>query len=250
MNLFDAIVYTNGHLPVGGTDVHAIVQFSRGADREAHRSDPEWLRVWTPLGAELLFVRQVDPELLDLTAARREVTALTGEYPIGEWTADARYIHVAVRLADRPVGSRQLGVRLHLVNGCVDGAVDVCVNGGEVVAEALVTVTWSDDPGLTSRPVPEVARYTGRVALAEAVREGLGAITAGDIEHAAGHLGSATRLAAETDDDEMTTRLRRLVDVDEHGTVRLRPDAQRVEEMALDLQSMRPARVQPRRKGT
>jgi hypothetical protein len=95
--------------------------------------------------------------------------------------------------------------------------------------------------------VPEVARYSGRVAVAEAVRDGLGAIAAGDVEAAAGHLGSATRLAADIDDEEMTTRLRRLVDVDEHGRARLRHDPHRLEEMALDLQTMRTARVQPRR---
>jgi hypothetical protein len=239
MNLFDASVYTNGYLPVGGTDVHAIVQFTQITDPtgpgEQNQHDPRWLRVWTPLAAELLFERQVDPDLLDLTAARREVTALTGEYPLGEWTAPSRYLHVAVRLSPRPVGARQLGARLQLVDG------------SKVVTEALVTVTWSNDPSLTSRPVPEVARYSGRVAVAEAVRDGLGAIAAGDVEAAAGHLGSATRLAADIDDEEMTTRLRRLVDVDEHGRARLRHDPHRLEEMALDLQTMRTARVQPRR---
>ncbi|BDZ40769.1 VWA domain-containing protein [Paraoerskovia sediminicola] len=190
------------------------------------------LRVWTPMGAQVLFVRQVSPTVDDLTNRRTQVTPLVGAYPTGAWADESRDYHVAVRLPARSVGAEQLAARVQL-------AVD-----DEVMASGLVKATWSDDDGLTARINREVAHYTGQAELASAIQEGLAAKAAGDEATATTRLGRAVALAAETGNAEATSRLRRVVDVDEEqGTVRLRRDAAKLDEMALDTASTKTTRV-------
>ena len=97
--------------------------------------------------------------------------------------------------------------------------------GDQVVAQGLVKALWSGDDTLTTRINPAVAHYTGQAELAEAIQDGLAAKAAGDDETATAKLGRAVRLAAETGNDEATSRLRKVVDVEDPGTgtVRLAP---------------------------
>jgi hypothetical protein len=191
------------------------------------------LRVWAPQGAEILFVRQVAPTLDDLTARRMAVSELVGEYPTGSWGDESREYHVAVRVPARAVGSEQLAARVQLV-----------VND-EVVAQGLVKAVWSDDEVLTTRLNKEVAHYTGQAELAQAIQEGLAAKAAGDEATATVKLGRAVKLAAETDNDEATTKLKKLVEVEDAdtGTVRLKRDVAKLDEMALDTASTKTTRV-------
>ena len=84
---------------------------------------------------------------------------------------------------------------------------------------------WSNDDTLTTRINPAVAHYTGQAELAEAIQDGLAAKAAGDDATATAKLGRAVQLAAETGNDEATTRLRKVVDIEDAdtGTVRLKP---------------------------
>jgi hypothetical protein len=191
------------------------------------------LRVWTPQGAQLLFVRQVSPSVEDLTARRREVNALTGAYPTGSWGDESRDFHVAVRLPAKSLGQEQLAARVQLAVGA------------DVVAQGLVKARWSDDDGLTTRINPEVAHYTGQTELADAIQQGLAAKAAGDDATATTRLGRAVQLAEATGNAEATTRLRKVVDIDDPGTgtVRLRRDVEKADEMALDTASTKTTRV-------
>lgn len=191
------------------------------------------LRVWAPQGAQVLFVRQVAPTVEDLTARRTEVNALTGAYPTGSWGDETRDYHVAVRVASKPVGSEQLAARVQI-------AVD-----GQVLTSGLVKARWSDDDALTARISPEVAHYTGQEELAEAIQEGLAAKAAGDEATATVKLGRAVQLAQQTGNEEATSRLRRVVDIDdeEQGTVRLKRNTNKLDEMALDTASTKTTRV-------
>ena len=90
----------------------------------------------------------------------------------------------------------------------------------QVVAQGLVKAKWSDDEGLTTRINPEVAHYTGQTELAEAIQEGLAAKAAGDEETATTKLGRAVQLAAQTGNEEATTRLRKVVDIEDPRPVR------------------------------
>ncbi|WP_163276626.1 VWA domain-containing protein [Cellulomonas iranensis] len=191
------------------------------------------LRVWTPQGGKVLFVRQVAPTVEDLTARRTDVTPLVGAYPTGAWADESRDYHVAVRVPSRTVGNEQLAARVQIAVG------------DEVLASGLVKAAWSDDASLTARISPEVAHYTGQAELADAIQEGLAAKAAGDEATATVKLGRAVQLAAETGNEEATSKLRRVVDVEdeEHGTVRLKRGASRLDEMALDTASTKTTRV-------
>ena len=190
------------------------------------------LRVWAPQGAEVLFVRQVAPTLEDLTSLRTPVGDLVGSYPTGSWGDESREYHVAVRVPARAVGSEQLAARVQLV-----------VND-EVTAQGLVKAVWTDDEVLTTRLNKEVAHYTGQAELAQVIQEGLAAKAEGDEATATVKLGRAVKLAAETHNDEATTKLKKLVEIDvDKGTVRLKRNVAKLDEMALDTASTKTTRV-------
>ncbi len=191
------------------------------------------LRVWAPQGAQVMFVRQVSPTVEDLTGRRVEVNPLTGGYPTGSWGDESRDYHVGIRLSAKAIGQEQLAARVQLAVG------------DEVVAQSLVKAKWSNDDVLTTRINPEVAHYTGQTELADAIQDGLAAKASGDEETATMKLGRAVQLAAATGNEEATTRLRKVVDIDnpETGTVRLKRTVDKADEMALDTASTKTTRV-------
>ncbi|MEW1954458.1 VWA domain-containing protein [Terrabacter sp. NPDC080008] len=191
------------------------------------------LRVWVPQGAELLFVKQVSPTLEDLTSRRTPINPLTNAYPTGAWSDESRDYHVAVRLPARTLGQEQLAARVQLSLG------------GDPVAQGLVKAKWSNDDSLTTRIDPAVAAYTGQAELATTIQEGLAAKAAGQDDIATAKLGRAVQLAGLTGNEEMTTRLRKVVDIDDvdTGTVRLKKGASKIDEMSLDTASTKTSRV-------
>lgn len=191
------------------------------------------LRVWSPQGAEVMFVRQVSPAVEDLTSRGAALNPLTNVYPTGSWGDESRDYHVSIRLAAKAIGQEQLAARVQLALG------------DEVVAQGLVKAKWSADDELTTRINPEVAHYTGQTELAEAIQDGLAAKAAGDDAGATTKLGRAVQLAAETGNEEATQKLRKVVDIDnvETGTVRLKRAVDKADEMALDTASTKTTRI-------
>jgi hypothetical protein len=191
------------------------------------------LRVWTPQGAQVLFVRQVSPTVEDLTSRRVEVNPLTGAYPTGAWSDESRDYHVGVRVAAKAIGQEQLAARVQLALG------------EDVAAQGLVKATWSNNSELTTRIDQQVAHYTGQTELASMIQEGLAAKAAGDEATATTKLGRAVQLAAETGNDEATSKLRKVVDIDDEkeGTVRLKAAVNKADEMALDTASTKTTRI-------
>lgn len=191
------------------------------------------LRVWAPQGAETLFVRQVAPTVDDLTGNRQVVSPLIGDFPTGAWGDETRDYHVAIRVPARPAGSEQLAARVQLMVG------------DQVAAQGLVKAIWTDDVDLTTRIDPAVAHYTGQAELAQAIQVGLAAKAAGDDRTATVQLGRAVQLANETGNEATTRLLAKVVDVDdvETGTVRLKRDVSKLDEMALDTRSTKTTRV-------
>jgi hypothetical protein len=191
------------------------------------------LRMWTPQGAQVLFVRQVSPSVENLTDRRVEVNPLTGGYPTGAWADESRDYHVGVRVAAKAIGQEQLAARVQLALG------------DEVVAQGLVKATWSGNSELTARIDQQVAHYTGQTELAAMIQEGLAAKAAGDAATATTKLGRAVQLAAETGNDEATSKLRKVVEIDDEkeGTVRLKAAVAKADEMALDTASTKTTRI-------
>ena len=55
------------------------------------------LRVWTPQGAVVQSIRQVAPEIQDMTTQRRPLDRLTAEYATGSWGNESRDYHLTVQ---------------------------------------------------------------------------------------------------------------------------------------------------------
>jgi VWA domain-containing protein len=191
------------------------------------------LRLWTPQGAQVLFVRQVSPTVEDLTDRRTAINPLTGAYPTGAWSDESRDYHVGVRVAAKAIGQEQLAARVQLAIG------------DDVVTQGLVKATWSNDSELTAKIDQQVAHYTGQTELAAMIQEGLAAKAAGDEATATTKLGRAVQLAAETGNDEATSKLRKVVDVEDEkeGTVKLKRTVDKADEMALDTASTKTTRI-------
>ncbi|WP_158841578.1 vWA domain-containing protein [Saccharothrix deserti] len=193
------------------------------------------LRLWTPEGAQVRFLKQASPGLLDLTGRRVEAGPRTGEYPTGAWAgAESRDYHLCVRVKPAKVGDRMLASRVSLVGP-----------SGEVLGQGRVLATWTDDTVLSTRINSEVAHYTGQAELAEAIQDGLEARKAGDVGRATAKLGRAVKLAHESGNTDTAKLLAKVVDVEDPrtGTVKLRARVADADEMTLDTRSTVTKRV-------
>ncbi|MBF6334151.1 VWA domain-containing protein [Nocardia transvalensis] len=190
------------------------------------------LRVWTPAGATVRFVKQVAPTIEDLTDRRVEVGPQVGEYPLGAWGAEDRDYHLQVRVEPAAAGREKLAARISVVAGA------------EVVGQGLVKAEWTTDTELSARISRRVAHYTGQAELAQVVQEGLAAREQGDLDTATAKLQRAVVLANESGNDNTAKLLRKVVEVEEGtGTVRLRRTVDAFDERALDARSTKTARV-------
>ncbi len=197
------------------------------------KSIPELtLRLWTPAGARVAFVKQVAPTVQDLTARRVDAGNQCGEYPLGAWGHEERDYHIQVEVEPAAAGREKLAAR-------------VTVRAGDQsLGEGLVKAMWTTDTALSARISHRVAHYTGQAELAQAVQEGLSARKNGDIPTATAKLHRALELAVESGNDGTAKLLGEVIEVDEHtGTARLRRDVAAADEMALDARSTRTARV-------
>jgi len=192
------------------------------------------LRVWTPQGATVRFLKQVSPTIEDLTARATSVDALSAEYPTGAWGDESRDYHLCINVQPRQLGEEMLAGRVSLVVG------------DEIASQALIRAIWTDDEQLSTRINREVAHYTGQVELAEVIQEGLEARKAGDEHTATVKLGRAVQLAAASGNEGTIKLLSGVVDVEDPitGTVRLKAKVDDADEMALDTRSTKTVRVQ------
>jgi von Willebrand factor type A C-terminal domain/von Willebrand factor type A domain len=192
------------------------------------------LRLWTPQGSTIKFVKQVAPTLADLTARRTEVPPRSGDYPTGSWGSETRDYHVCVQVPAASTGEKMLAGRVSLV-----------LPGNTVVGKGNIVAIWTEDLELSTRINGPVAHYTGQAELAEVIQEGLEARKVGDVETATAKLGRAVRLATETGHTDTAKLLSKVVDIEDakSGTVRLKRKVATVDEMTLDTRSSKTMRV-------
>jgi hypothetical protein len=197
------------------------------------------LRLWTPRGASVRFVKQVAPTVEDLSDRRTEAARQSGDYPIGSWGAESRDYHLAIDVPTGAVGDEMLAGRVSIVRSGSDAVPE------QVLGQGLVKAIWTEDTALSTRISRGVAHYTGQAELAEAIQEGLAARKAGDEATATARLGRAVALAAASGNDDTARLLGRVVEVVDapSGTVRLRKSVADVDEMTLDTRSTRTVRV-------
>ncbi|WP_018654437.1 VWA domain-containing protein [Actinomadura flavalba] len=191
------------------------------------------LRVWTPKQATVRFVKQMVPVLDDLTPKAAPSGPQTADYPLGAWGAEAREYHVCVHVPPGDVGRQMRAAWVKLIAG------------DRELAAANILAEWTDDEAKATLINGRVARHTDQGELAEAIQEGLAARRDGDEDTATARLGRAVRLARQVGNEQISGLLDRVVEVvdEESGTVRLRKDVAKADEMSLDTRSVRTVRT-------
>jgi hypothetical protein len=196
------------------------------------------LRLWTPQGSEIKFVKQVAPTVEDLTSRRTQAGPRAGDYPTGSWGDESRDYHVCVQVPYAGIGQEMLAARVSLVLPLPDGTT-------QVVSQGLVRALWTDDMAASTRMNPQVAHYTGQAELAQVIQQGLEARKQGDLDSATAKLGRAVQLASASGNDDTAKLLAKVVDVVDAvtGTVRLKARVADADEMTLETRSTKTVRV-------
>jgi hypothetical protein len=197
------------------------------------------LRLWTPQGSKVRFVKQVAPAVEDLTDRRTASGPHSGDYPTGSWGEESRDYHVCVEVPAAEVGQEMLAARAALMLPAQDGGL------ARTLAQGLIRAVWTDDLAASTGIDVQVAHYTGQAELAEAIQRGLERRRAGDEEGATAQLGRAVQLASASGNAATSKLLSKVVDVIDapNGTVRLKAKVADADEMTLETRSTKTVRV-------
>ena len=198
------------------------------------------LRLWTPVGVEIKFVKQVAPTVADLTGRRTSAGPRAGDYPTGSWGDESRDYHVCVRVPEAGIGQEMLAARVSLMlPDPSDGGAPTSLSQG------LVRAVWTDDVAASTSINPQVAHYTGQAELAQVIQQGLDARKSGDVDGATAKLGRAVQLASASGNADTAKLLSKVVDVVDAvtGTVRLKAKVAEADEMTLETRSTKTVRV-------
>ncbi|MEV8564773.1 VWA domain-containing protein [Streptomyces sp. NPDC051322] len=212
------------------------------------------LRLWTPVGVQIKFVKQVAPRVEQLTDRRTEVGPRAGDYPTGSWGDESRDYHICVQVPEAGIGQEMLAARVSLVlpqpsghdpsgHGPSGGAPQTGTS--QTLSQGLVRAVWTDDMVASTSINPQVAHYTGQAELAQAIQQGLDARKSGNLDGATAKLGRAVQLAAASGNEDTAKLLAKVVDVVDEvaGTVRLKAKVAEADEMTLETRSTKTVRV-------
>ncbi|TGB09236.1 VWA domain-containing protein [Streptomyces sp. MZ04] len=196
------------------------------------------LRLWTPMGVEIKFVKQVAPTVEELTDRRTEAGPRAGDYPTGSWGDESRDYHICVEVPNAELGQEMLAARVSLIVPQPDGS-------AQTLSQGLVRAVWTDDMAASTSINPQVAHYTGQAELAQVIQQGLDARKSGDVDGATAKLGRAVQLASASGNEDTAKLLSKVVDVVDAvaGTVRLKARVAEADEMTLETRSTKTVRV-------
>jgi hypothetical protein len=197
-----------------------------------------FLRLWTPQGANVLYCKEVSPEIVDLTNRARQLKPQVREYPTGAWgKGETRDFHFCIQVEPGAAGDEVLAGRASLI---------YTMSGVEnKAAEARILAVWTGDEQKSTKIDRMVAHYTGQAELAQSIQEGLEARGRGETERATALLGKAVKIAHESGNESTAKLLRSVVDIQnaDTGTVRLKNAVAKEDEMALETRSTKTARI-------
>ncbi|MEV6597542.1 VWA domain-containing protein [Actinoplanes sp. NPDC051346] len=191
------------------------------------------LKIWTPVNSTIRLVKQVEPQMVDLTGKRTPDGPRAGRYPLGAWGAESRDYQICVDVPAGAAGDEMLAARVSVVEG------------EEALAQCLVRAVWTEDAALSARIDRQVAHYTGQAELADVIQAGIEARKAGDDHTATLKFGRAAQLAHASGNTATEQLLATVVEIEDAatGTVRLRRRVEAADEMALDTRSTKTVRV-------
>ncbi|MET8516170.1 VWA domain-containing protein [Streptomyces sp. NPDC005077] len=198
------------------------------------------LRLWTPVGVEIKFVKQVAPTVAELTDRRTDAGPRAGDYPTGSWGDESRDYHVCVQVPEAGIGQEMLAARVSLILPDPSGTA-----APQTLSQGLVRAVWTDDMVASTSINPQVAHYTGQAELAQVIQQGLEARKSGDFDGATAKLGRAVQLASASGNADTAKLLSKVVDVVDAatGTVRLKAKVAEADEMTLETRSTKTVRV-------
>jgi hypothetical protein len=248
----DALLGTTDIIP---SPAHMGAEFEAIIERRMSKQVRSvMLQVLTPVGGHVRFLKQVAPEMQDLSemASWMQPGAGDGEwrpalrpdpsrpllahFPTGAWSyGETRDYHVCLEVRPQEVGDSN-EVRAARIS---------LVGEGAAPTQAPVRAIWTDDAERATRINQSVAHYGGQAELAGAIEEGLQARRAGDVETATERLGRAVQLAATSGNEGTRRLLEAVVDIEDadRGTVRLKTRVTKEDEMTLDTRSRRTVRL-------
>lgn len=197
------------------------------------------LRLQVPKSVKVTTIKQVSPVIVDLSRLSKKIDEKNIDIPLGAWGAEDREYQIAFELQPQDEGEEMMACRPKIV--FTQGGQEVVVDGDRVVA------VWSSDASRTSRINEQVAHYTGQEELASSIDEGLKAKARGDMDSATVLLGRAAKIAVESGNEEVTMRLKKVVDIvdADQGTVRLKKDANKAADLELDMGGTMTIRKRP-----
>ncbi|MDP4089703.1 MAG: VWA domain-containing protein, partial [Bacillota bacterium] len=187
------------------------------------------LRIQSPKSIRIVTIKQVSPEIVDLSKLAKRIDERNLDIPLGAWGEENREYQIAFELQPQGDGEEMMAGKPKIV---------FTENGQETVMEGdRIVAAWSSDVLRTSRINEQVAHYTGQEELAQSIKEGLEAKSRGDIDSATVLLGKAAKIAVQSGNEEVTARLKKVVDIidADQGTVRLKASAGKAEDLELDM---------------
>jgi uncharacterized protein with von Willebrand factor type A (vWA) domain len=202
------------------------------------------LRLWTPQGAQIAYVKQVNPTIEEMTNKAKQVSPQVREYLTGAWGAgESRDFHVAIDVKPGKVQDEMLAARPSVVY--LESTSGQWQEQEVKPAEARLFANWTGDDSLSSRIDQHVAHYTGQGELAQAIQQGMELREQGNEAAATQLLGRAVQIAHQSNNQEMTQRLKKVVEVvdPENGTIRLKKKVDKAAAMDLELESRTTKRV-------
>lgn len=187
------------------------------------------LRIQTPKSVKLVTIKQVSPEIVDLSKLVKRVDDKNIDIPLGAWGTENREYQIAFELVPQSEGEEMMAGKPKIV--FTQNGQEIIIDGERIVA------AWSSDILRTSRINEQVAHYTGQEELAKSIKEGLEAKARGDIDSATVLLGNAAKIAVQSGNEEVTARLKKVVDIvdADQGTVRLKSNASKAADLELDM---------------
>jgi hypothetical protein len=186
------------------------------------------IRVGTAPWARVAFFKQVHPTIVDLAEHRVGIDEGTVEFSTGSWGDESRDYHLCLEMdaADRPMGEDLRVARI-----------DVLVADQLRARPAAAVVHWTDDPVAFSRIDSTVSHYTAQEELSQVVIAGCDAYEAGNRQAAHAHWVRALDFARKSNNTAVMRNLRQLVEIDDEGNVRLKPNLPMIDRKIVELES-------------
>jgi hypothetical protein len=181
------------------------------------------LRIRLSPFAQLRHFRQVHPVKADLGAHSGVGPDGAIHVKTGAWSAGEQREY-SLRVAVGDTGD--------LTDDVLAGRIDVFTGDEQRAAPALVLVRRVADDYRSVLPDPKLREYSQQEELSRAIGDGCGAYVAERREQAEASFARAVEIAMAAGDQDMLSRLTRVVVIDDGGRVRLRPDV-RVEDLLM-----------------